>query len=94
MADIWRYRFALAVLLKSPWAFGKSTRSPPQVKTNYTEAQFLAVNPLAFLRIEPAVQLGSFYALALGSLWFLRFSPQILQKTPWNFSFQIGRAHV
>ena len=61
------YPFGLVVLLKSPRLSLKSTRSPGAFKNNYSWAQFLADNPLAFLKIEPAVQLGSFYALALGS---------------------------
>ena len=54
-AEIQPYPFSLSLLLKSPRLSLKSTRSPSQVKTNYTEAQFLASSPLSFLNIEPTV---------------------------------------
>ena len=48
--------FALHVLHKSPCSFLLSTRSPGDFKNNYSWAQLLADNPLAFHRIEPAVR--------------------------------------
>jgi hypothetical protein len=51
-----RYQFGLAILLKSPCAFSKTTRSPAQFESNCRSAQFLAFRPLNSLEIEPAVQ--------------------------------------
>ena len=81
------YRFTLSVFLKSPPTFFKLTRSPGVFKSNCNLTLFLALRPLAFLRMEPAVQLWLFCMSALRTFWFLRFSPQFLQKTPWNLVF-------
>ena len=61
-----RKRSAPSFLQKSPCCLSKSTRSSSQVKTNYPEAQFLAVRPLGFPRFEPAVHPWLFHVLAPG----------------------------
>ena len=65
-AEIWRYRFALAVLLKSPWAFGKSTRGPQPFKNNYRFGLFYSLKPLSFPKLVPTVQRLFFYELDPG----------------------------
>jgi len=55
-ALIQRYPFGMAVLLKSPCVYLKSTRGPLQFKSNCSSAQFLTFRPLSSLEIEPAVQ--------------------------------------
>ena len=59
------YRFTLSVLLKSPPTFFKITRSPGVFKSNCILTLFLALRPLAFLRMEPAIQHLVFCTLAL-----------------------------
>jgi hypothetical protein len=56
MADTPRYRFGLAILLKSPWVFPKTTRSPAQYESICRSAQFLAFRPSDSLEIVPAAQ--------------------------------------
>ena len=65
----------MAVFLKSPRVSTELTRGPNQCKSNYIQALFYALRPLNFLDFEPAVQLGCFSALALGSFQFLGLSP-------------------
>ena len=60
MAQIHRYRFGLAVFLKSPWTFRELTRGPLQFKSNCSSALFLSRSPLSFLVFEPAVQTRRF----------------------------------
>ena len=67
-AEIQPYPFGLSLLLKSPRLSLKSTRSPLMFKNIYGLAQFLAVNPLSFLEIEPAVQPWCFCELDPGSI--------------------------
>ena len=50
----------LAILLKSPRAFAKSTRGPSLFKNNYSWTLILTNNPLSFFKIGPAVQVSSF----------------------------------
>ena len=69
------YRFILSVLLKSPPTFFKITRSPGVFKSNCNLTLFLALRPLAFLRMEPAVLLRLFCTSALRTFWFLRVCP-------------------
>ena len=45
----------LAILLKSPQAFAKSTRSPGLLKSISIQALFFMFRPLNFLDIEPAI---------------------------------------
>ena len=63
MDQICVYRFAVAVLLQSPWTSLKSTRSPLQFKNNSRSALFLAFRPLSFPVFEPVVQPHQFYVL-------------------------------
>ena len=63
MDQIHPYRFALATLLKSPRAFGISTRRPSQVKNNYSLTLFLAFRPPRFPVLEPEVQALQFCEL-------------------------------
>ena len=65
-ALIQRYRFAFAVLLKSPRAFTKSTRSPSQLKIISKSALSFLFLTLSFPRIEPTVQHLLFYELDPG----------------------------
>ena len=77
----------LDFLLKRPWGLSDSTRSPTLFKNIYAEALFYSLSPLSSLKIEPAVLPGIFHELDPRANLKLRFSPQFLQKTPWNFSF-------
>ena len=47
------YRFGLESLLKSPWLFLESTRSPVQFKNNSRSAKNLSQNPLSFPVLGP-----------------------------------------
>ena len=75
------------VLLKSPSLLLISTRSLNLFKNIYTQAQFLTLRPPNFFNFEPAVQPLSFCELDPRINVYLRFSPQFLQKTPWNLVF-------
>ena len=57
------YRFSLPFLLKSPWIFPDSTRSPVPFKTNSNQALFYSLRTLSFPEIEPAIQTCSFCVL-------------------------------
>ena len=50
-----RYRFGLAILLKRPWIYFKSTRSPVPFKTISNHAQIYSLRPLSFIKMEPAI---------------------------------------
>ena len=54
----------MVVLHKNPSVFLESTRTPLMFKNIYGLAQFLAVNPLSFLEIEPTIQVYRFCELA------------------------------
>ena len=45
------------------------------------------MDPLTFLKIEPAVLAGQFYVLDPRSMRYLRLGPRFLQKTPRNSVF-------
>ena len=66
-AQIETSRFGLDVLLKSPRSFAESTRRPELCKSIYRSVLFLAVDPLTFLELVPAVQPLPFCMLALVS---------------------------
>ena len=87
MAESHPYRFALATLLKSPRAFGISTRRPSQVKNNYSLTLFLAFRPPRFPVLEPEVQALQFCESDRRATRQLCFSPWFLQKTPGNLVF-------
>ena len=70
------YRFALHVLLKSPFLLLKSTRSLNLFKNIYAEALFLSLSPLSSLEIEPAVLPGLFHALDPRTNLYLRLGPR------------------
>jgi len=86
-AHIRRYRFGLVFLLKSPRSFAESTRRPELCKSIYRSVLYLAVDPLTFLELVPAVQHLFFYELDLEALVYLRLDPRFLQKSPWNTVF-------
>ena len=86
-AHIQRYRFGPDIFLKSPSLYCKSTRGPDLFKSFYAEVLFLVFDPLSFFNFEPAVHPWRFCTLDPGINVYLRFSPQILQKTPWNSVF-------
>ena len=56
----------LDFLLKRPWGLSDSTRSPTLFKNIYAEALFYSLSPLSSLKIQPAVQPGSFCELDPG----------------------------
>ena len=58
------YHFSLDFLLKSPRTPLKLTRSPGYFNRNSSLTQFLAIRPLRFSLLEPAVQTCCFCALA------------------------------
>ena len=62
-AHVYAYRFAAAILLKSPPGSEYSTRSPPPLKNNYRLGLFYSLKPLNFPKLVPAVQHLFFYEL-------------------------------
>ena len=76
------YRFTLSVLLKSPPTFFKITRSPGVFKSNCNLTLFLALRPLAFLRMELTVQLRLFCTSALRIFGFYIYALSFCRKPP------------